>query len=194
MIFILVFVLVNIITGYLFGSLSWSIIIGKIFYKKDPRNHESMNAGATNSFRIYGKISALSVLILDVLKAIVPTIIIWLVIKNYWINEVIQYSIPEFNLMSIIYLCPLFSIIGHCYPIFFKFKGGKGAATFGGFLWIISPWIAILSFIVFISIIKIKKMVSLSVLITSVFSLILVFNRGINFLYLLKPNMNNLNI
>ena len=71
-----IFILANIVIGYLFGSCSFAIIIGKYLLKKDPRDFGSGNAGATNSFRLYGKQFGSLILILDILKTLIPTLII----------------------------------------------------------------------------------------------------------------------
>lgn len=189
--FYALFVFLNIVIGYLFGSLSWSIIIGKVFYKKDPRNFNSKNAGATNSLRIYGKKTAFVVLLLDIAKTVIPTICIWSITKYCFYYE-IPNSTPGFDPLSITYLCPLFALLGHCFPIFFGFKGGKGAASFGAFLWIISPWIALIALFIFIFIVKKSKMVSLGCLITSVISPIFIFVPGINYLYVLENDITKL--
>lgn len=189
--FYFLFVLANAIIGYLFGSLSWSIIIGKIFYKKDPRDYNSKNAGATNSLRVYGKKTALLVLILDIAKTIIPAICIWSITK-YCFNYLLPTFPSNFSPFSIIYICPMFAILGHCFPIFFKFKGGKGAACFGAFLWLISPWIAIISLLIFIIFIKKSKMVSFAVLCTSLICPFLIFIPGINYFYILENDISKL--
>lgn len=186
--FYFLLIISSIILGYLFGSLSWSIIIGKLFYKKDPREHESGNAGATNSSRLYGRKVASIVLLLDILKTVIPTITIWLIVK-YELIDYIPIVSGNFNPLSLIYVCPLFSIIGHCYPLFFKFKGGKGAACYGAFLFIVSPWIALLALICLIALIKKTKMMSFSVLIVAIFVPFLIFIPGLSYLYILDSDI-----
>lgn len=181
--------------GYFIGSLNFSIIIGKIFYNKDPRDHFSKNAGATNSMRIFGKKVALLVLLCDIFKSIIATLIVWFIAKyaldQYLINKITTsqvngYVSNKFSDYSLVYLTPLFALIGHCFPIYYNFKGGKGAATYAAFLWMISPFIAIISFFVWISIINYKKMVSLSCVITGSISLFFLFLPGLNWFYIMN--------
>lgn len=189
---LLIVTIFGIILGYLFGSLSWSIIIGKVFFKKDPRDFGSSNAGATNSVRIFGKKIGLIVLILDICKGILPTIIIWLIAK-YALGEWMQSSQDShFNKYSLCYLAGLSGIFGHCFPIFFKFKGGKGVATFAAFIWTISPWVAMIGFIFWIIPLLISKKVSLSSLIGSVSTLIFIWVPGLNYFYILGMDVKDL--
>ncbi|MEQ1963070.1 glycerol-3-phosphate 1-O-acyltransferase PlsY [Xenorhabdus khoisanae] len=102
-----------IIFAYLCGSISSAILICRLARLPDPRQHGSGNPGATNVLRIGGKWAALAVLICDVLKGMVP---VWLAYKL---------NIPPFYLGVI----AIAACLGHIYPIFFHFKGGKGVAT-----------------------------------------------------------------
>lgn len=157
---IVIVTLSSIIFGYLSGSVLYSVIIGKIFYKKDLRNYESKNAGATNSLRVYGKRVGTVVLLLDILKSFLPSLILWLIFRN----TIDQYLVISeyFNPYVLVQLAGLFALIGHCYPVFFKFKGGKGASCYGGFVLCVNPFIGLICMIVFISISKLTKYVSLS--------------------------------
>ncbi len=103
-----------IVTGYLLGSISFSYLYGKLFKGIDIRNHGSGNAGATNTLRVLGKGPAILVLALDVLKAIFAV----------WIGKWLQQ-----DELWIPVLCGVAAIIGHNWPIFFGFRGGKGIAT-----------------------------------------------------------------
>uniref|UniRef100_A0A3B0MB35 Glycerol-3-phosphate acyltransferase n=1 Tax=Arsenophonus endosymbiont of Trialeurodes vaporariorum TaxID=235567 RepID=A0A3B0MB35_9GAMM len=105
-----------IIFAYLCGSISSAVLICRLIGLPDPRRHGSENPGATNVLRIVGKAAALAVLICDILKGMIP---VWLA---YYLN------IPPFYLGII----AIAACLGHIYPIFFRFKGGKGvAAAFG---------------------------------------------------------------
>ncbi len=184
------FILANIVIGYLFGSCSFSIIIGKYLLNKDPRDYGSGNAGATNAFRLYGKKFGSLILLLDILKVLVPTLIIWgatnSITETPFSPEMDShyYFYNPFNPYSLIYLCPFFAIIGHCFPLYFHFKGGKGAACYGTFIWLLSPWMGIIATIVFILVAKKSKMVSFAVLFVAAFAPVLVLIPGINYLYL----------
>lgn len=113
------FLIVLLIGAYLIGSLSSAIILCKIAGLPDPRTEGSGNPGATNVLRIAGKKLAVTVLILDVVKGIIPVVIAkFLGLDISWVAAI-----------------AFAAFLGHLYPIFFQFKGGKGVATaLGGFL------------------------------------------------------------
>ena len=105
-----------ILCSYLFGSIPWALVIGKMFFHKDIREEGSGNLGASNAGRVLGKPVAIIVTILDALKAFFSMLIA-------------HYVAPEAILFAGVACC-----IGHCFPIFAKFKGGKAVATTYGFL------------------------------------------------------------
>ncbi len=178
------FIIACVLIGYLFGSISFSVIIGNKVYHKDLRDYESKNAGATNAARVFGKKTGLIVLILDMLKCIIPTLIIWGVTKG--IDDPFGETWKHFDPLTLTYICPLFVIIGHCYPLFFHFKGGKGAACFAALIMMVSPIIALIAGVFFLAVTKKFKMVSLSVLLTSTLCLFMIFIPGLNFFCLLQ--------
>jgi acyl phosphate:glycerol-3-phosphate acyltransferase len=104
-----------IIISYFIGSISFSFLIGKWVRGIDIRKHGSGNAGATNTLRVLGKKPAIAVLALDVLKAILAVLI------GKWLNTYDHEWVPVW--------CGLAAIIGHNWPIYFGFRGGKGIAT-----------------------------------------------------------------
>lgn len=106
--------IVPILIGYLLGSISFSYLIGKWLKGIDIRNHGSGNAGATNTLRVLGKGPAIAVLLLDALKG---TAAVWI---GCWVSG-------GFPLIEA--LCGISAIIGHNWPVFFGFRGGKGIAT-----------------------------------------------------------------
>lgn len=108
-----------IIIAYLLGSISSAIIVCKLFNLPDPRTQGSNNPGATNVARIAGKKLAAAVLLGDALKGFIPTAMV--------------HYLFEFPLLT--GLTALAAFLGHLYPVFFKFKGGKGVATAMGGLW-----------------------------------------------------------
>jgi glycerol-3-phosphate acyltransferase PlsY len=103
-----------IILSYLLGSITFSFVVGKWMKGIDIRNYGSGNAGATNTLRVMGIVPAITVLLLDLSKGILAV----------WIG---RWFAPEEIMVSI--LCGLIVIAGHNWPVFFKFKGGKGIAT-----------------------------------------------------------------
>ncbi len=105
-----------IIFGYLFGSIPFALIIGKVFYNTDIRTQGSGNLGGTNAGRVLGKAAGISVTIFDTLKA---TIVILLVF---------QFA-PQYAVIA-----GVFAAVGHSYPIFAQFKGGKAVSSAAGYL------------------------------------------------------------
>ncbi len=137
--------------AYLIGSISTAIIVCKVLKLPDPRTQGSNNPGATNVLRIGGKKAAAITLIGDGLKGVVPVLI-----AHYL----------EFGLVDVA-LVALFSFLGHVYPVFFGFKGGKGVATFLGALLAIN-YIAGLGFVItWLFVAKVLKISSLSALIAT---------------------------
>ena len=108
------------ITSYLMGSIPFGFILTKIFLKKDIREIGSGNIGATNALRTGNKLVGYSTLILDIVKAIIPVIYI------------------KMNYPELIYIASLCAFLGHVFPIWLKFKGGKGVATYVGILFSIN--------------------------------------------------------
>ncbi|RTQ86980.1 glycerol-3-phosphate 1-O-acyltransferase PlsY [Lysinibacillus telephonicus] len=147
-----------ILCAYIIGSIPSGLWIGKIFYKMDIREHGSGNLGGTNSFRVLGKKAGLAVTILDILKGTAATLL------------------PLIPYFSETQIHPLIlgavAVVGHMFPIFASFRGGKAVATSGGVLlgyaW---PLFIILIIGFFISL-KITKIVSLSSMIVSIIGVI----------------------
>ena len=105
--------------GYLVGSVCSAVIVSKLFDLPDPCSEGSKNPGATNVLRLAGKKYAVYVLVADMLKGFFPVLLAALLTSNH--------TLAAFTCLA--------AVIGHCYPLFFKFKGGKGIATaFGGLL------------------------------------------------------------
>ena len=151
--------------GYLLGGIQTAILYGKL-KGIDIRNHGSGNAGATNTLRVLGKKAALVVFLGDVLKAVVAVIAAKLLF-------------PEMALITGLY-AGIGAIIGHSYPIFFKFKGGKGIAVTVGAIYMIDLRVAIIVSLIFITSAFVTRIVSLSSLLLTSFIPILfvVFYRG----------------
>ena len=135
------------IIGYLIGCLNFGVIIPKLMYKKDIREYGSGNAGATNAFRVFGKIAGVIVLILDLSKSLAYV----LVLKHKFDEES----------MILLAWAGLFVVIGHIFPVFFGFKGGKGVSATGGTIAAICPFAFVPLALVFILTILIKKKVGL---------------------------------
>ena len=143
--------LLLIILFYLIGSLPFALILTKLSGFGDIRNIGSGNVGATNVLRTGNKLLAITVLSLDILKGLIPYLII-----HIYFNEL--------SLLNKIFLCH-FAVIGHIYPIWLKFKGGKGVATYIGFLFGLNPYIAISFLLIWLVVAYISKYSSLGSLI-----------------------------
>ncbi len=144
--------IILLVLSYLTGSIPTSIIVSRVAKNIDIRDHGSGNAGATNVYRILGWKYALIVLLLDIFKAWLPTAI--------YATTIFQYiSILDIGFMQI--LCGSFAVIGHTYPIFARFKGGKGVGPLIGVLLALFPIAFPLCLIVAIAIIVTTGYVSL---------------------------------
>ena len=151
-----------IVLFYLLGSLPFALILTKIFGYGDIRDIGSGNVGATNVLRTGNKFLAFIVLCLDVLKGLLPFIII-----NLYLNEI--------EMLFKVFICH-FTIIGHIFPIWLKFKGGKGVATYIGFLLGFNYYIGLTFLVCWLVIVLITKYSSLSSLIaTFLVSICLIF-------------------
>ena len=140
------------IISYLMGSIPFGLILTKIFLKKDIRDIGSGNIGATNVLRTGNKTVGYITLALDILKAVIPVIFV----KIYYTD--------------FLYLASLCAFIGHVFPVWLKFKGGKGVATYVGILFAINIYFGIIFALSWFVIFAITKFSSLSSLIASLSS------------------------
>ena len=114
------------IASYLMGSIPFGLILTKVFLNKDIRDIGSGNIGATNALRTGNKLIGYSTLVLDIAKAIIPVIFV------------------KINYPELIYVASLCAFLGHVFPIWLKFKGGKGVATYVGILFSINLLLGII--------------------------------------------------
>ena len=135
------------IISYLMGSIPFGFILTKIFLKKDIREIGSGNIGATNALRTGNKIIGYLTLILDILKAVIPVLYV------------------KFFFQELIYISSLCAFLGHVFPIWLKFKGGKGVATYVGILFSINIYFGIIFAISWFITFFISKYSSLSSLV-----------------------------
>ena len=148
-----------IVVPYLLGSVSFSIVFSRALHHDDVREHGSGNAGSTNMLRTYGLKSALLTLVCDILKGVISTLIGMLVMPYY---------------MGFAYISALMCMLGHAFPIFYRFKGGKCVATFAGALLILNPLVWILLLLCFVLIVYVSRYVSLgSVICAGVFPIMI---------------------
>ena len=131
------------IIGYLLGSIPFGVLIGKRFAKVDVRNYGSGKMGATNVLRVAGKKAAILALFCDVTKGALAVVFAWLVLRGEY--QVVLGSVYWWLLKSAPVLAALAAIVGHNWPIFLKFRGGRGVATFFGGLLALCPAAALFS-------------------------------------------------
>ncbi len=148
------------IIAYLIGNISFSLLISKIFFKDDVRNHGSGNAGSTNMIRAFGFKIGVITFIGDVLKGMLAAYIGLLIAGK-----------------DGSYIAGISVIMGHNWPVFMKFKGGKGVATTIGMLFVVLPWITLICFIIGISIAFAGRIVSIGSLIGVTLSAIVAISR-----------------
>ena len=130
---------------YLFGSLNFAIIISKLFYHDDIRKYGSGNAGTTNMLRTYGKLPAAATLLLDMSKGALSVLFGYLILGNTFGT----------------YLAGLFAVLGHMFPCFYRFKGGKGVATTAVVVLCTNPIVFAILLVIFLVIVIGSKMISL---------------------------------
>ncbi len=147
--------LVFAIIAYVLGSIPSGLIVGKIGYNIDIREHGSGNLGATNTFRILGIKAGIIVVLADVLKGTIATLIPLL-----FDADVYRLAIG------------VFAVLGHTYPVFAQFKGGKAVATSGGIILGVSPLLFIMILCSFLVTLYLTKYVSLSSMITAIVAVI----------------------
>lgn len=159
--------IISLLTAYILGSIPTSIWVGKIFYHIDIREHGSGNAGATNTFRVMGARAGFPVFFIDMLKGYAAVKMLYL--TDFYIPETGQFV--NFQLAL-----GLVAMIGHIFPIFANFRGGKGVATLTGVVLALHPWATLFAFLIFFTTLIITKFVSLSSMIAAFsFPFILVF-------------------
>ncbi|MGA9232814.1 MULTISPECIES: glycerol-3-phosphate 1-O-acyltransferase PlsY [unclassified Exiguobacterium] len=150
------------ILGYLLGSIPFALLVGKWGHGIDIRQHGSGNLGTTNTFRVLGKKAGIIVLIGDLGKGAVASLVPILLASE---------------------LHPLFAgiaaVIGHIYPIFAKFKGGKAVATSGGMLLVTSPLLFLILLVSFLTTLRFSRMVSLSSIVAASIGIVAAVSIGI---------------
>lgn len=137
-------VVLCIVIPYLLGSVNFALVISKLFYRDDIRNHGSGNAGMTNMLRTYGKLAAAGTLLCDLLKAVVA----------------VYFGMFIFSELGA-YIAGFFCVLGHIFPIFFKFQGGKGVATTAAMVLTLNPLAFLILFSLFVIIVAATKYISL---------------------------------
>lgn len=171
--------IITLIIGYLLGSANTSLIVGK-FYGIDIRKHGSGNAGMTNTLRTLGKLPALYVILGDILKGIISCIIGYYILRD----TPPELSGSILNVWNIgVMAGGIGAILGHNWPVYFGFKGGKGILTTFAVVMFSEPIIGLCLLGVFVVIVAITRYVSLgSILASALFPIVVgVFNKGAAF-------------
>lgn len=162
-------VLVAVVVAYLLGSLSFAVIFSKMAAnKQDVRTMGSGNAGFTNVLRSVGVVPAIFTLVFDCLKGVLAMVITILLIQAVpFDREAIDVLSPntQYTYLTIAkYMAGAFCVLGHCFPIFFGFKGGKGVTTVAGMAIMLDPfpWMLVINLGVYLLVLIITKIVSIS--------------------------------
>lgn len=143
--------------AYVIGSIPSGLIIGKLGYNIDIREHGSGNLGGTNTFRVLGKKAGTIVTLSDILKGTFATSLPFIFQVGSEVNPLV---------------IGVFAVIGHMYPVFAKFKGGKAVATSGGMILGISPILFVIMIIAFLIVLYLSKYVSLASMVTGIIAII----------------------
>jgi len=168
------------IVAYLLGSVNLSIIISKLMGKGDIRNYGSGNAGTTNTLRTLGKLPAAAVLIWDILKGVISVVLAkWIITLG---NGTIDSNlVAEYRDYAIV-VAAIMSVLGHNFPIYFGFKGGKGVATSLGVIMAIEWWpIAIVCLVFGVVMILVTRTVSIGSILAAILYPILAYFAGTEF-------------
>ena len=156
------------ILAYFIGAIPTAVWFGKLVHGVDVREHGSGNPGATNTFRVLGKRAGTIVMLVDIAKGLLATFIAAVMLK--------MGVIPEDKLIITKLVYGMIAVFGHIFPIFIRFKGGKGVATLLGMMIGIEPMVALFSSLIFLAILLTTKYVSLSSMFGALsFPLMLIF-------------------
>nr|WP_085063889.1 glycerol-3-phosphate 1-O-acyltransferase PlsY [Staphylococcus aureus] len=153
-------IIVMLLLSYLIGAFPSGFVIGKLFFKKDIRQFGSGNTGATNSFRVLGRPAGFLVTFLDIFKGFIT------VFFPLWLPVHADGPISTFFTNGLIVgLC---AILGHVYPVYLKFQGGKAVATSAGVVLGVNPILLLILAIIFFVVLKIFKYVSLASIVAAI--------------------------
>ncbi|HDZ6127439.1 TPA: glycerol-3-phosphate 1-O-acyltransferase PlsY [Staphylococcus aureus] len=153
-------IIVMLLLSYLIGAFPSGFVIGKLFFKKNIRQFGSGNTGATNSFRVLGRPAGFLVTFLDIFKGFIT------VFFPLWLPVHADGPISTFFTNGLI--VGLFAILGHVYPVYLKFQGGKAVATSAGVVLGVNPILLLILAIIFFIVLKIFKYVSLASIVAAI--------------------------
>ena len=148
--------LAAVVASYLIGSLSFAVIVSRMMGLQDPRTYGSQNPGATNVLRSGSKAAAVLTLLLDAVKGWLPV---------FWVQR-----LPGMDLDAVIAACALAAFAGHVWPVFFRFKGGKGVATAAGVLFGVDPWLGLATMATWLIVAFFSRYSSLAAVAAAVFA------------------------
>lgn len=152
----MLYIVLALLVAYLLGSIPTALWVGRQFFGlADIREHGSGNAGATNTFRVLGKKAGTFVLLFDALKGFAAAYFL----PNWLLSQ--QVIAPE-NLFYFRLACGVLAVVGHIYPVFAQFRGGKGVATILGMMLAIAPATVGVALLVFLLVLGTTRYVSLS--------------------------------
>jgi len=146
------------VAAYLIGSLSFAVIVSRVMGLNDPRTYGSGNPGATNVLRSGNKAAAMLTLLLDALKGFVPVVLVDQFGARYGLGE------------GTTALVALAAFLGHLWPVFFRFRGGKGVATAAGVLLGINPWLGLATLATWLIVAAFFRYSSLAAIVAAVFA------------------------
>ena len=146
--------LASAVPAYIFGGINGAIITSRLFFRKDVRDYGSGNPGLTNFYRVFGKSGSLLVIVIDVFKTIAPVIFGGWLFGKYFDMTLLGRAISGF-----------FVMIGHCFPVFYKFRGGKGVMAAGAIIIVLDWRVAIIGWGSFIIITALTRYVSLGAMV-----------------------------
>jgi glycerol-3-phosphate acyltransferase PlsY len=146
------------LAAYLIGSLSFAVIVSRVMGLNDPRTYGSGNPGATNVLRSGNKVAAVLTLLLDALKGFVPVVLVDQFGSRFGLGE------------GTVALVALAAFLGHLWPVFFRFQGGKGVATAAGVLLGLNPWLGLATLVTWVIIAAFFRYSSLAAIVAAVFA------------------------
>jgi len=152
-------IILSIVLAYVLGSTPTAVWYGLRFHQVDVRQHGSGNAGATNTFRVLGKRAGSIVMLVDILKGLTATMLAFVLIEvgAIEIGQLVEYKL----------LLGIIAVVGHVFPLYTNFKGGKGVATLLGMVISIEPLVALSCIIIFVIVLTLSKYVSLGSLLST---------------------------
>ena len=150
------------LAAYLIGSLSFAVLVSRVFGLADPRSYGSKNPGATNVLRSGSRAAAVLTLALDALKGYGPVLLVLVYGPRFGLTQSLTETVAAF--------AGLAAFMGHLWPVFFRFQGGKGVATAAGVLMAVNPWLGLATLLSFAIIVAFSRYASLASIVAAAFA------------------------